>query len=122
MTIATSRMMTRKFSNCSIRRFHHGVSGAFLVCFGPYCSSRRFASALSRPRAASERRFATATSAGSECGTALLLRVLNERALVCIFIGPLHLNFPVRHRSAWLPEGPGLGWSSWLLAFHRHLA
>jgi hypothetical protein len=35
MTVATSRMMTRKFSNCSASRFHDGVSGAPFSWFGP---------------------------------------------------------------------------------------
>ena len=68
MTVATSRMITRKFSNCSSSRFHHGVSGALLIRFGPYCSKRRCTSAWLKPRATFEPSAATTASAGIRCG------------------------------------------------------
>ncbi len=73
MTVATSRMITRKFWNCSSSRCHHGVSGALFNWFSPYCSRRRCASARLKPRAASEPSAETTASAGSRCGCFAIL-------------------------------------------------
>ena len=72
MTVATSRMITRKFSNCSSSRFHHGVGGALFNWFGPCSASRRCASARLNPAAASEPSAATTALAGARWGTSVL--------------------------------------------------
>ncbi len=110
-------MITRKFSNCSSSRFHHGVSGALFSRLCPYCCRRCCTSDELRPRAALEPSAATTASAGLACGADVSAGEVRVRSsweaiaagLVCRFMRATPSDVPVRHRSVGAARGARSG-------------